>query len=250
MILGKPIAKGNTAEIYPYDKNQMIKVFHDHLPETEAGKEAFKQKAAYSYGLAVPEVIDLLKVNGKQAILMEYVNGRTLGDLYLNEPEHAEEYLKDSIETQQKIHSITPESLEAMSDKLKRQIESVAQMSLKQKSYLVNKLESMTFENRLCHGDFHLNNLIMADEKVYIIDWVDASIGDPRADVYRTFLLYSQFSKELAESYITLYCETSGLSRTEVLEWAPIIAGARLSEHVSTENENRLWEIVNDYCPF
>ena len=71
----------------------------------------------------------------------------------------------------------------------------------------------MTYENRLCHGDFHLLNLIMSDDKVTIIDWVDASAGDIRADVCRTYLLYSELSTEVAELYLRLYCEKSGLRK-------------------------------------
>ena len=56
-----------------------------------------------------------------------------------------------------------------------------------------------------------------------VIDWVDASSGDIRADVFRTYLLYSQASVELAEMYLHIYCSRTGLSRDEVFQWAPII---------------------------
>ena len=120
----------------------------------------------------------------------------------------------------------------------------------RQKSLLIQKLDSMTFENRLCHGDFHLFNLIISDTgKVSIIDWVDSSAGDIRADIYRTYLLYSQVSVELAEMYLRLYLWKSGLSKEDIFQWAPIIAGARLSEIVSSEESGRLLDIVNHYYP-
>lgn len=82
--------------------------------------------------------------------------------------------------------------------------------------------------------------------EVNVIDWVDASAGDIRADVYRTYLLYSQFSSELADIYLRLYCEKSGLLKSEVFQWAPVIAGARLSENVSSENSGRLIKIIEN----
>ncbi|WP_312028265.1 phosphotransferase family protein [Bacillus salinus] len=136
-----------------------------------------------------------------------------------------------------------------MNEKLYRQINSLNQIDDNQKSNLLKKLESFTYENKLCHGDFHLFNLIKKDNQVLVIDWVDSSAGDVRADIYRTYLLFSQFSLELAEVYLQLYCEKSGLLRSEIFQWAPIIAGARLSESVSTENSERLLEIINHYCP-
>ncbi|MFN7249904.1 MAG: phosphotransferase family protein [Anaerobacillus sp.] len=248
MDLGFPIAKGNTAKIYHSD-NKVVKVFNGFLPDMESINEANKQKYAYSCGLPVPEIYDVTKINGEQAIIMEYVKGETLGDLLYKDKERTEYYLAISVDMQLEIHSINanPEAIEPMYDKLYRQIETVNNLDRKQKSVLLNKLESFTYENRLCHGDFHLFNLIKTDNQVVVIDWVDSSAGDIRADVYRTYLLYSQVSSELADMYLRLYCEKSGILRSEVFLWAPVIAGARLSESVSTENSERLMRIINHY---
>jgi len=248
MNLGNPIAKGNTAKIY-LDDNKVIKVFNDFLLDNEAKNEAKKQKYAYSCGLPVPKVLDITVISGRQAIIMEYIKGESLGDLFLKNKEQVENYLKTSVNMQLSIHSIIPDTIELMYDKLYRQIEAITMINERQKSCLLKQLESLTYENRLCHGDFHLFNLIEKGNEVVVIDWADASAGDFRADVYRTYLLYSQFSPELAEVYLRLYCERSGLKRTEIFKWAPIIAGARLSENVATENSEQLMEIINRYCP-
>ena len=39
MVLGNPIAKGNTAEIYLTD-DKVVKLFKDYLPDTESMNEA------------------------------------------------------------------------------------------------------------------------------------------------------------------------------------------------------------------
>jgi hypothetical protein len=48
--------------------------------------------------------------------------------------------------------------------------------------------------------------------------------------------------------YLYFYCKKSGLSKDDIFQWAPIIAGARLSENVSSENNERLLKIVENYC--
>ncbi len=242
--LGYPIATGNTAEIYLVE-NKIVKVFHDALPNTESMKEATKQEYAYSCGLPVPKILEVTKINGKQAIMMEYIKGETLGDLFFRDKERLEFYLNLSIDMQRKIHSVIPDSIELMQDKLTRQIESLTCINPRQKASLLNKLTSMSYEKRLCHGDFHLFNLIKCDNHVVILDWVDASSGDIRGDIYRTYLLYYQFSTELAKTYVRLYCERSGVLESDVMQWAPIIAAARLSEQVSSDNAEQLMEIVN-----
>ncbi|RLQ92291.1 phosphotransferase family protein [Falsibacillus albus] len=246
MNLGDPIGIGNTAKIYLHN-NRIFKIYNDHLPETEASYEAAKQEYAYSCGLPVPKVLDVATFEGKHALIMEYVNGRTFGDLAFENSERAAHLMELSVDIQLQIHAIKADSLEPMSDRLRRQLQSVTQLDDSQKSRLLQKLDAMTFENRLCHGDFHLYNLIASDDRVTIIDWVDASAGDLRADVYRSYLLYTQVSEELAELYLQLYCEKSGISKEDIFQWAPIIAAARLSEHVPTESEERLLEIVQQY---
>ena len=77
MDLGNPIAKGNTADIYLCDK-KIIKVLKDYLPETEAIKEADKQRLAWKAGLPVPEILDVIKIENRQAVVMEYITGDTL----------------------------------------------------------------------------------------------------------------------------------------------------------------------------
>lgn len=249
MYLGNPIATGNTAEIYLHE-NRIVKVFNDYLPETESLYEANKQRLAYSAGLPVPKVLEVTKIDGKQAIIMEYVDGKTVGDLLYGNQEHTKYYINLSIDIQREIHQIYANTLEPMAQKLHRQLETAPYLDERQKAVLINKLESMTYENRLCHGDFHLFNLIMSDDKVAIIDWVDASAGDIRSDVCRTYLLYSQVSAEWADLYLQLYSEKSGLPKEDILQWLPIIAGARLAENVSSESTERLLDIVNDYYPF
>jgi hypothetical protein len=38
------------------------------------------------------------------------------------------------------------------------------------------------------------------------------------------------------------------LQKGEIFDWAPIIAGARLSENLSSERSGRLLKIVDQYC--
>ncbi|MDM5433488.1 aminoglycoside phosphotransferase family protein [Bacillus hominis] len=248
MNLGNPIAKGNTAEIYLCD-NKVVKLFKEYLPNTESLYEAQKQKYAYSCGLHVPKVFEVTEVQSRQAIIMEYVKGESIGDLLLNNLNEAEHYISICVNEQQKIHAIcvNTDEMESMRERLECQIKSVHKLDENQKENIFKKLNSIVFDSRLCHGDFHPFNLILGIENVKIIDWVDASSGDIRADVFRTYLLFSQSSIELAEMYLHIYCRNTGLSRDEIFQWAPIIITARLSEQVSPENEAHLNRLLNQY---
>ncbi|MFJ8238675.1 aminoglycoside phosphotransferase family protein [Bacillus tropicus] len=248
MNLGNPIAKGNTAEIYLYD-SKVVKLFEEYLPNTESINEAKKQKYAYSCGLPVPNVFEVTKIQNRQAIIMEYVKGNRIGDLLLNNLNEAEHYINICVNEQKKIHAIrvNTDVMEAMGERLERQIKSVHKLDEKQKESILNKLHSIKFEPRLCHGDFHPFNLILSEKNVSIIDWVDACSGDIRADVFRTYLLYAQSHIELAEMYLQIYCRNTDLTREEIFQWAPIITAARFSEKVSPQNEVDLNKLLNQY---
>jgi len=244
MNLSNPITSGNTADIYLHE-GKLIKLFKEFLPGTEAENEAKKQRYAYAHGLLVPHIYEVTKINDKQAIIMEYIPGETIGLIIQNDMTKAEYYMSLSVDVQMKMHKIKANNFELMTDKLINNILSAKALNARQKNTLMEKLQNMRFEMRLCHGDFHFLNLILNDTGVTIIDWIDSSAGDIKADVCRSYLLYSQYSTDMADLYIRLYCEKSGISQADIFAWLPIIAGARLNENVASENENRLLEIVN-----
>jgi thiamine kinase-like enzyme len=75
------------------------------------------------------------------------------------------------------------------------------------KEKILNKMGNKLYENKLCHGDFHVLNLIQTSNDIKIIDWVCASSGNPNADICRTFLLYKVYMEEMAEIYLETYCK-------------------------------------------
>lgn len=138
MNLGNPIAKGNTAEIY-LCYNKVVKLFKECLPNTESLYEAQKQKYAYSCGLHVPKVFEVTEIQGRQAIIMEYVEGESVGELLLNNLSKAEHFISICVSIQQKIHAISVNSneIEPMEERLYRQINSVHDLDEKQKGNIL-----------------------------------------------------------------------------------------------------------------
>jgi tRNA A-37 threonylcarbamoyl transferase component Bud32 len=246
MDLGEPIARGNTAEIYFYG-NRIIKLFDERLPDTVAAYEAKKQQAAFECGLCVPQVFDVTRINGRQAIVMEYIKGSTLGEIIRRDIGQTESCLALSAAVQFEMHSKTIAGAERLTDKLRYKIMSAKALDAECRDVLLERLTRMPPGDRLCHGDFHIFNVINSDGRIYIIDWVDSGIGNPCADVCRSYLLYSQFSTVLAEAYLRLYCGKYGMTHDEIFDWAPVIAGSRLSENVTPGHRARLIKIVRQF---
>ncbi len=141
-----------------------------------------------------------------QAIMMEYIKGKTLGERLIAKELPLDEVISLTVEEQQRLHNVTIHSsdLEQMKEKLKQQINAADQLEQLKKTKLLQLLEEIADGDKLCHGDFHLFNLIAANNRMTIIDWVDTTVGDIHADVNRSYLLYSQYSQEIVEKYLFL----------------------------------------------
>jgi Ser/Thr protein kinase RdoA (MazF antagonist) len=97
----------------------------------------------------------------------------------------------------------------------------------------------------ICHGDFHPANILLAPDRAVVIDWIDASLGNPLADVARTSIIAMggatvQLSNRLLAGFVRLfhaaylrhYFRLRPGGEAEYRRWLPIVAAARLSENI------------------
>lgn len=225
-----PIATGNTASIYV--EGDIVTKVYTTADRATVELEASKQRASQALGLPVPAVIGVTEVDGKPALTMAYVPGRTMLAAVGDDWNALPGFLARSVEIQRSMHAVAARDLPSMKDKLEQQIRSAKGVPDSRKSELIAELDHLGPEKSVCHGDFHLQNLIVNGDDVTIIDWMDATAGDPLLDVCRSYVLYGSESEVAADMYLQEYCSQSGISPAEVLRWVHIIAAARLSELV------------------
>lgn len=241
--LKQKIGSGGIADVYLY-AGKAVKLFRPGLWEGEAFYEASQQCYAYTAGLPVPRVYDVLTVEDRKAIVMDYVKGEVVGMLTRRDETCVPHYIDVAAGLHIDIHSRDAVGMPGQKERLANKIASNARLSERQKARLLEDLESRAFEGALCHGDFHVLNLVETGNGVVVIDWVDACRGSRAADVCRSYLLYMQGYKELARPYIRRYCELAGMGEGDVLSWLPVVAGARLAEHNKPEDIDMLLEWV------
>jgi tRNA A-37 threonylcarbamoyl transferase component Bud32 len=99
----------------------------------------------------------------------------------------------------------------------------------------------------LCHGDFHPLNILYDGNKHWIIDWVDATAGNPLADACRTYLIFKQYLSRSAGIYLKLFCAEAGAKTNDVLVWLPIVAAARLNENLDEQARSWLLALVQEW---
>ena len=124
------------------------------------------------------------------------------------------------------------------------------EMALICEEMIKQRLEGMKNHTKLCHGDFNPSNVIVKeDETIYVIDWSHVTQGNASGDAARTYLLFSMEGKaELADKYLELFASKSGISKTNIQRWIPIVATTQMSK--GNENEREFlskWIDVVDY---
>ena len=249
MKTDKVIAVRNTKTVYR-DGDKAIKVFDEHYSKADILNEALNQARVEETGLAIPGLLEVTKVNGKWAIVMGYIKGKTLAQLMAENPDKLDEYLDLFVSLQMEIHSKRAPLLNKLKDKMNRKI-SQADLTATIRYDLHTRLEGMPKHNKVCHGDFNPSNVIISDEdgKPYVIDWSHATQGNASADVARTYLLFWLAGDiSTAEKYLDLFCLKSDTAKQYVQKWIPIVAASQLVKGKKEEREFLLhWVDVVDY---
>ena len=248
MNLDRVIAVRTSKTIYR-DGAFCIKVFNREYSKADVLNEALNQARVEQTGLNIPKVVEVTTVDGKWAIVSEFVEGKTLAKLMAEEPEKRDEYLDLFVGIQLDILSKTDPNLTKLKDKMNRKI-SQADLDATTRYDLHTRLEGMPKHNKLCHGDFDPSNIIITPEgKPYIIDWAHATQGNASADVAKTYLWFClNHHTEYAEKYLKLYCQKTGTAVKYVQDWLPIVAAAQLKFKRPEERELLLtWIDIADY---
>lgn len=245
MKLDRVIAVRTNKTVYR-DGDDCIKVFGEDYSKGDILNEALNHARVEATGLNMPGIKAVTMLDGKWAIVTDYVKGKTLAQLIEENPDKKPEYLNDFVDLQMHVHTYLCPQLIKLKDKMNRKI-SETTFDATTRYELHTRLEQMPVHKKLCHGDFNPSNVIIreSDGKPFIIDWSHATQGNASADVARTYLCFLLAGDNAAaERYLDLFCEKSGTLKSYVQRWMPIVAA---SQSVKGRAEERafLVDLVN-----
>lgn len=221
------------------DGNHAVKVFCEGFPKAEVLNEALCNARVEDIpALNVPKILGVEIMDGKWAIIKEFIEGKTLQQLMDEQPEKLHEYMSKMVDLHLLIHGQACPLLNKLKEKTIRSIKALPGLDESTRYELLTRLDGMPKHTKLCHGDFNPTNIIVGDDgKWYVIDWVHASQGNASADVARTYLLLSLKDKARAELYMDLFCEKTGTEKRYVQGWLPVVAAAQLAYNRPEEKE-------------
>ena len=248
MKLDQIIAERTHKVIYR-DGDRCIKVFDKNFSKADVINEALNQARIESTGINCPRIQEITTIDGKWAIIYDFIEGKTLAQLMQEEPERTDEYLELLVDLQIDMHKHKCPLLNKLKDKMNRKI-SEADLDATTRYDLHTRLEGMPKHHKVCHGDFNPSNIIIQpDGTPYIIDWSHATQGNASADVARTYLLFWLYGEiENAKKYLELFCKKSDTAIQYVQKWMPIVAASQSVKGNAHEREFLLsWASVVDY---
>lgn len=248
MNLDRVIAVRNTKTVY-HDGDKCIKVFNENFSKSDVLNEALNQARIEELGLRIPKILEVSMVDGKWAIVSQFIKGKTLSQLMKEEPNKKDEYIDMLVDLQLEVQSKTCPLLNKLKDKMNYKI-MATDLDATTRYDLHTRLEGMPKHNKVCHGDFCPSNVIVTDDGTpYIIDWAHATQGNASADAATTYLTFVlRYDKAIADEYLKLFCQKSKTAMQYVQKWMPIVAASHLLDSNETEKELLLnWVNVVEY---
>lgn len=253
--LGARLAEGRTAEIYAWDHGQILKLFRDWAPPDLVDYEAKVARSVQSLGLPVPQVGEIVELDSRRGLVYERVDGKSLLQDFLSRPWTLLRAAQRTADLHAKVHLLRAPGLTSQRLALEAKIQFAQPLSPHLRRAALRALTLLPDSDRLCHGDFHPGNILITKAGPLVIDWVDATSGNPLADVARTYVLFNLAGQPPGTSFGMLFQMLRGWfyrayqqryfqirpgSRHELAAWLPVVAAARLSEDIPEEQERVL----------
>jgi aminoglycoside phosphotransferase (APT) family kinase protein len=220
------------------------------------------ERALFEAGMPLPEVGELVEIEGGLGQVYERVEGPTLTESVLaaaaGDPGRVAQLADVFAEVHAKVHSCVPSgdllAIPGQRQLFHRALGGLELLPDDLREAALKVLDNLPSGDRLCHGDFHPYNVLLSPRGPIVIDWNNAHIGNPIEDVARTRLMFSglevsepalyagvaPFCRAYLERYFELVPERA---ESELDDWLPVVAAVRLCDHVPELEEWLLKQI-------
>jgi uncharacterized protein (TIGR02172 family) len=251
MSKGALIGGGRTTDIYAWGDKSVLKLFHADRSASTVEYEAKIARAVYASGAASPALMDTVEVEGRRGLIYERIYGPSLADALKSKPWRLPRLARTFALLHASMHRRSAPALPSQRDRLIWKIEAAEPLPAHLKEAALLSLARLPDGEALCHGDFHPENVIMSPRGSVVIDWIDATSGNPLADVARTSLLLTTAHLHLPSGvssiaarlliaafrklYLTHYMRATRTSQTQIEAWRLPVTAARLEEGISEE---------------
>jgi len=250
--LNNPIARGRTADVFDWDDGYILKLFHNWFSVEDIEYELRIARAVHASGVKTPAAREMVQVDGRNGLIYERAEGTSMLRIFQRKPWKVFSFARTLAHLHVEMHNSRFDAdVPDQRGRLQRKINRAEALPTQLKTALLNSLHPLPDGDRVCHGDFHPDNVLLSGKDTIIIDWIDATRGNPLADVARTsiILLGAVASSNVANplpkifvqtfhsTYLREYFRLRPHGQDEYQRWLPIVAGARLTEGIHEQEK-------------
>lgn len=249
MTIGLKVAEGREAEVYTWDGDAVLKLYRPGYLGHVA--EAAVLATLEAVGVA-PRLIGMAEIDDRHGLILERLDGPDMLALLERRPWRMPALARTLAEAHAVVNRAqAPAELPDLKQTLAVRIEAGVD-SLVLRDFVLRVLDRLPAGDRLCHGDLHPGNILVAPGRARVIDWANATRGVPEADFARTLLLLERADPlpgmsllfrglmsagraKFARAYARAYRKRSADPLQHVQSWAIVQAAARLNEGIEVE---------------
>lgn len=248
-MIGAKIGAGREADVHTWGDNAVVKLYRPGFGGHRA--EARALATLDGHGVA-PALIDVVDRDGRTGLVLERLGGQDMLTLLQRQPWRVLGLARVLATAHLAVHAVrVPPGLPDLREVLAARI-AAAGLPAPLRDFAVRVLDGLPDGDRVCHGDYHPGNVLVAADRVRVIDWTGAARGVPEADHARTLLLLRRadplpgtpvLSRALmavgrsvfAHGYARAYAGGSPSPLRQVDSWLIVHTAARLSEGIDIE---------------
>lgn len=201
------IAKGANGAVYRYDSETILKIYFakDALPEIKQERENAKRAFVLGINTAIP--YGIVRVGDGYGTVTELLNATSVTKLICKDPSDMTKACKYYIDMLKSIHEISVEDglVPDMKETALGWADFVsAHIPCEQAKKLRALIESVPKSNRLMHGDYHTNNVMVQNEEPLLIDMDTLCMGHPvfeLGSMFNAFIGYSEIDKQTSINF-------------------------------------------------
>ena len=236
----KVIGKGRVAQIVT-DGVWAYKLYPSWYSKEGIIKEAHILSQIHSKTQLKSVTCEVLK--DEHALKMSLVRGKTIADMMRKEKfkEGIQCLIQAQVEVFQYHDLDCEDAFTAFESTLKH-----SSLNQEVKDKALHSLSLIERKYHLCHFDMHLENIMMTDEGLVILDWMNAKLGNPVMDIARSYIFLCQYVKRQANPYLKQICKQMGIHSEEVKQAIPLMAALRMLEDDTSQSKNHLMQFIQE----
>ncbi|CAG9610135.1 phosphotransferase family protein [Pseudoneobacillus rhizosphaerae] len=263
MTVGQLVGRGNTAEVFQWGENEVFKLFFETTPVKDIEREFEISRLIHQLKIPSPNVSEIIEYQNRIGIIYEKVNGNSFTQQLSAKPYLLKRNGRYFAELQASFHEKSSDELPSQKAYISRNISGTDLLTQQEKDLIINYLSRLPEGNKICHGDYHTDNIILANGSAKILDWMTGTVGNPCGDVARTLiimryaflpptmprttkLLIQVFRNLFTKFYINSYMKLTSTSIEDIEKWQLPVMAARLIEGIPKPEKEILLKIIRN----